>query len=89
MSLYLYLHGLDPGVVLCGELFEDEVGVLVDANEVAGLQLLWLDEPDHRQEVCLPSRRLDHSALACDGILPLFKLLWDNEKNSLNQSSGP
>ena len=61
-----YLHGLDPRVVLCRELFEDEVGVLVDAHEVAGLQLLRLDEPDHGQEVRLPGRRLDHRALACD-----------------------
>ena len=66
MSLYLYLHGLDPGVVLCGELFEDEVGVLVDAHEVAGLQLLRLDQTNHGQEVRLPRRRLDDRALACN-----------------------
>ena len=61
-----YLHGLDARVVLCGELLEHEVGVLVDAHEVAGLQLLRLDQADHGQEVRLPRRRLDHRALACN-----------------------
>ena len=36
------------------ELILDEVGVLVDALEVVQLQLLQLNEPDHRQEECLP-----------------------------------
>ena len=67
-----HLHGLDPRVVFCGELFQDEVGVLVDANEVARLQLFRLDQTDHGQEVRLSRRGLDNRAFACNGIQSLF-----------------
>ena len=58
------LHGLDSRVVLCRKLFEDEVRVLVDADEVAGFHVLGVNEADHRQEVGLTGRRLDDGALA-------------------------
>ena len=74
-TIVAYLHGLDPRVVFCGELFQDEVGVLVDANEVARLQLFRLDETDDRQEVRLSRRCLDNCAFACNGVQSLFKLL--------------
>ena len=61
--LLVDLHRLDARVELLGELLEDEVRVLVHADQVGRLHLLRRDEAGHRQEDRLPRRRLDHAAL--------------------------
>jgi len=53
--LLVDLHGLDSAVVLGGECVENEVRILVDANEVTRLELFVVDKTDQGQEDCLAS----------------------------------
>lgn len=62
--LLVNLHGLDSAIVLCRESVEDQVRVLVDADQVAGLEGFGVDEADEGQEDGLSRRRLDHGRLA-------------------------
>lgn len=59
--LLVHLHSLDSAVVFGWQGVEDEVGVLVDSNQVAGLQLLVIHQADERKENGLPSRCLNDS----------------------------
>ena len=62
--LLVDLHRLDARVVLGGEGIEDEVRVLVDADEVFWSEGGRVDESDEREEDGLPRRGLDDGALA-------------------------
>lgn len=63
-GLLVYLHRLDPRVVLGGQGVENEVGILVDADEVSWLQCFGGDETDEREEDGLAGGGLDDGALA-------------------------
>lgn len=49
----VHLHGLDSCVILRRQGLEDEVRVLVDADQVTRLQLLGIHQADHWQKVSL------------------------------------
>jgi hypothetical protein len=61
------LHRLHAAVELGGERVEDEVRVLVHADEVARPELVRGDEADDGQEDGLPGGGLDDGALALAG----------------------
>mmetsp|Transcript_18578 Transcript_18578/g.53053 ORF Transcript_18578/g.53053 Transcript_18578/m.53053 type:complete len:395 (+) Transcript_18578:636-1820(+) len=53
------LHGLNSGIEFFRQLFQDEVGILVGADEVGRLQLLGVDETRNWEEDGLPRGRSD------------------------------
>lgn len=53
-GLLVHLHGLDAVVILRRELLEDQVAVLVGADEVARRELLRRDQSGHGEVDCLP-----------------------------------
>ena len=60
----VHFHGFNARVVLDGQLLKYEIRVLVDADQIARLELFWLYEANHRQKVGLTRRCLDDGALA-------------------------
>ena len=66
-GLFVHLHRLDSAVVLGGQGVEDQVRVLVDADEVGGLEGVGVNKADEREEDGLPGRRLDDGRLAYAG----------------------
>lgn len=62
--LLVYLHSFYTAVIFSGKGIENEVGVLVDTDEVTGLQGIGVDETDKREEDGLSGRGLDDGGLA-------------------------
>ena len=62
--LLVNLHGLDSGVVLGGEGVEDEVRVLVDADQISRFERFGGDESDEGEEDGLTGGGLDDGAFA-------------------------
>jgi hypothetical protein len=56
----IHLHRLDPRIVLGRQRIEDEVRVLVDSDEVSGLERGGGDEADEGEENGLARRGLDY-----------------------------
>mmetsp|Transcript_6297 Transcript_6297/g.18868 ORF Transcript_6297/g.18868 Transcript_6297/m.18868 type:complete len:332 (+) Transcript_6297:939-1934(+) len=63
-GLLIHLHRLYTAIVLGGKRVKDEVRILVDAHQVAGLELVGVHQPNDRQEDGLPRAGLEHHALA-------------------------
>ena len=61
---YINLHSLYTTIILGGKRVENQVGVLVHANQVARLQLVRVDQADERKEDGLPGRGLNDSRLS-------------------------
>lgn len=81
--LLIDLHRLDSRVILRWQSIENEVRILVDANEVSWLERLGGDESDEGEEDGLTSGSLDDGALALAlrvqvdiGSLAGFLLVW-------------
>ena len=65
--LFVDFHGFDARVVFCGEGVEDEVGVFVDADEVARVKGGVVDEADEWEEDGLAGGGFDYGGLAYSG----------------------
>jgi hypothetical protein len=63
-GLLVDFHGLNSAVVLGRECVENEVRVLVDTDEITGLELFVVDKTNQGEEDGLASRCLDDSRLA-------------------------
>lgn len=46
----VHFECFDPCVVLCWELVQHQVAVLVHTNKIARLHLFWWHQPNHRKE---------------------------------------
>ena len=57
--LLIHLHRLNPRIIFRRKSVEDEIGVFVDADEIARFELFVVDEADERQEDGLTSTSLD------------------------------
>ena len=62
--LLVHLHRLDSRVVLGGEGVENEVGILVDTDQISRFEGFGGNESDERKEDGLTSRGLDDGAFA-------------------------
>ena len=45
-GLFIDFHSLDSAIVLSGQGVQDEVGILIDADKIAGLEGLVIDQAD-------------------------------------------
>ena len=62
--LLVNLHRLHTRIILGRQRVQDEVGVLVDAHQVARLEFVRVNQTDDGQEDGLPRGRLQHHSLA-------------------------
>jgi hypothetical protein len=70
--LLVDLHGLDSAIVFSGKSIQDKIRILVDTDEVAGLELFVIHESDERKEDGLTSRGLDDGGLAHAGGIQIY-----------------
>lgn len=82
----IHLHRLDARVKLGGQRLQDEVRILVDADQVARLELVGGDEADDGEEDRLARRRLEHDGLALPlrieiNVSPILLVLLHNVQN--------
>lgn len=60
--LFLKLHGLDPRVILSRQLLQQNIGVLINANQLSRPEFRRIDKSRHREEDGIPGAGLDDNA---------------------------